>query len=196
MSTVPAKDVPDSLQPPAYVAEPASGVPPTRPRFGIALPWAGLQTGRRTLLQWTIAFALLTALPFIDSNGGDLDAFANAGTYVLLALGLNVVVGFCGLLDLGYAAFFALGAYAYGLAASFQLKIPWSVLWVPFQWLGQVDQVQFGGGPVDAAAARRLPGDRDARLRRDRANRVTQREHGHQRCAGPARCADAIDLWH
>ncbi len=148
MSTVPAKDVPDSLQPPAYVAEPASGVPPTRPRFGIALPWAGLQTGRRTLLQWTIAFALLTALPFIDSNGGDLDAFANAGTYVLLALGLNVVVGFCGLLDLGYAAFFALGAYAYGLAASFQLKIPWSVLWVPFQWLGQVDQVQFGGGPV------------------------------------------------
>jgi branched-chain amino acid transport system permease protein len=95
-----------------------------------------------------VAFALLLALPLVDSNGGDLDAFANAGTFVLLALGLNIVVGFTGLLDLGYAAFFALGAYAYGLAASFQLKIPWSALWVPLQWLGQVSQVQFGQGQV------------------------------------------------
>jgi branched-chain amino acid transport system permease protein len=99
-------------------------------------------------LGWLIAFALLIALPLVDSNGGDLDGFANAGTYVLLALGLNIVVGFAGLLDLGYAAFFALGAYAYGLAASFQLKIPWSLLWIPFSWLGQVSQVKFGTGDV------------------------------------------------
>jgi branched-chain amino acid transport system permease protein len=149
MSTVPAKDVPDSLQPPAFVAEPAAGAGvPVRTPFGIPLPWADVPAARRSLLAWSVVFALLIAFPFVDSNGGDLDAFANAGTYVLLALGLNVVVGFCGLLDLGYAAFFALGAYAYGLAASFQLKIPWSLLFVPFQWLGQVDQVQFGGGPV------------------------------------------------
>jgi len=38
--------------------------------------------------------------------------------YVLLSLGLNIVVGYAGLLDLGYVAFFALGAYMYGLAAS------------------------------------------------------------------------------
>src|SRR5207245_6714724 len=46
---------------------------------------------------------------------------AHAGTWVLLAIGLNVVVGFAGLLDLGYAAFFAIGAYCYALFASVQL---------------------------------------------------------------------------
>jgi branched-chain amino acid transport system permease protein len=46
---------------------------------------------------------------------------ADAGVYVLLALGLNVVVGFAGLLDLGYAAFFAIGAYTYALLASSRL---------------------------------------------------------------------------
>ena len=51
---------------------------------------------------------------------------------MLLALGLNIVVGFSGLLDLGYAAFFAIGAYTYGAAASGQLKIPWSAFWTPF----------------------------------------------------------------
>ena len=38
--------------------------------------------------------------------------------YVMLALGLNIVVGFAGLLDLGYIAFYAVGAYVYGLLAS------------------------------------------------------------------------------
>jgi branched-chain amino acid transport system permease protein len=45
-----------------------------------------------------------------------------AGYFVLLAIGLNVVVGFAGLLDLGYAAFFAIGAYTYALLASPQLE--------------------------------------------------------------------------
>ena len=38
--------------------------------------------------------------------------------YVMLAIGLNIVVGYAGLLDLGYVAFFALGAYMFGLLAS------------------------------------------------------------------------------
>ena len=46
---------------------------------------------------------------------------ADAGVWILLAIGLNVVVGFAGLLDLGYAAFFAIGAYTYALFASEQL---------------------------------------------------------------------------
>ncbi len=65
------------------------------------------------------AIALLVA-PFI------LQSFGNAWVriadmallYVLLALGLNIVVGYAGLLDLGYVAFFAIGAYMYGLLAS------------------------------------------------------------------------------
>jgi branched-chain amino acid transport system permease protein len=147
--TAPVDDVPDSLHSPLYVAPPDTPLAtPARP-FGVALPWDRLPPARRTLFGWTLAFAFLLILPVIDSNGGDIDGFANAGTFVLLALGLNIVVGFTGLLDLGYAAFFALGAYSYGLAASFQLKIPWSSLWVPFLWLGQVSQVRFG--PIDVA---------------------------------------------
>ena len=56
-----------------------------------------------------------------------IDGFANAGVFVLLALGLNIVVGLAGLLDLGYAAFFAIGAYTYAYGAS-----PFSGLHVPF----------------------------------------------------------------
>ncbi|HDZ24771.1 MAG TPA: ABC transporter ATP-binding protein [Desulfobacteraceae bacterium] len=53
------------------------------------------------------------------------------GIYVMLGIGLNVVVGFAGLLDLGYVAFFAIGAYGYGLVASpqFGIHIPfWAML--------------------------------------------------------------------
>jgi branched-chain amino acid transport system permease protein len=56
------------------------------------------------------------------TNGTALVSQATfAGYWVLLAIGLNVVVGFAGLLDLGYAAFFAIGAYTYALLASPQL---------------------------------------------------------------------------
>ena len=50
--------------------------------------------------------------------------------YVLLALGLNIVVGFAGLLDLGYVAFYAVGAYIYALLASphFDLHLPFWVI--------------------------------------------------------------------
>ena len=56
-----------------------------------------------------------------------------AGIFILLALGLNIVVGFAGLLDLGYAAFFAIGSYTFAFAASPQaithLNIPfWPML--------------------------------------------------------------------
>src|SRR6476469_8269553 len=78
-----------------------------------------------------IAAALL-ALPF---------ALAMAGTawvritnlailFVLISLGLNIVVGFAGLLDLGYIAFYAVGAYVYALLASphFNIHLPWWVI--------------------------------------------------------------------
>ena len=56
-----------------------------------------------------------------------LSGFSNAGVFVLLALGLNIVVGLAGLLDLGYAAFFAIGAYVYAYGSS-----PYSGLHLPF----------------------------------------------------------------
>lgn len=55
--------------------------------------------------------------PVLPQGSFDLVlVLGSAGIFILMALGLNVVVGFAGLLDLGYAAFFAIGAYAYGTA--------------------------------------------------------------------------------
>ena len=62
---------------------------------------------------------------------------AQVGTFVLMALGLNIVVGFAGLLDLGYVAFFAVGAYVtailtstgdLGLGVNFWIAMPIGVI--------------------------------------------------------------------
>ena len=72
---------------------------------------------------------LLIALPFLFGMMGNawVRALAFALLYVMLALGLNIVVGFAGLLDLGYIAFYAVGAYMYALLASPHLtsNFPW-----------------------------------------------------------------------
>jgi ABC-type branched-subunit amino acid transport system permease subunit len=62
--------------------------------------------------------ALLPPFSAMNTFTSWMDGFTNAGVFVLLALGLNLVVGVAGLLDLGYAAFFAIGAYAYAYVAS------------------------------------------------------------------------------
>ena len=80
--------------------------------------WRRLPIERRRRLIVTNVAILLLLFPFIDRNGGDIDAAANATAFAVLALGLNIVVGFAGLLDLGYVAFFAVGAYMYALLAS------------------------------------------------------------------------------
>ena len=82
-----------------------------------------------------IAVALpgLAATPLLGAFqpfNGWLNGFANAGVYVMLAIGLNIVVGKAGLLDLGFAAFFAIGAYAYAFGAS-----AYSGLDIPFWFM-------------------------------------------------------------
>ncbi|HEY5083587.1 MAG TPA: hypothetical protein VII48_03625, partial [Rhizomicrobium sp.] len=66
-----------------------------------------------------IGLALLV-LPFVLASVGTawVRILNLAILYCLLALGLNIVVGFAGLLDLGYIAFYAVGAYVYALLAS------------------------------------------------------------------------------
>ncbi len=76
------------------------------------------------IVVYLLPFALL---PILDRNSYHLDVLTTVGIYALLAMGLNVVVGLTGLLNLGYAAFFAIGAYGYAL-----LNLHWN--W-PF-WLG------------------------------------------------------------
>ena len=61
---------------------------------------------------------LVPPFPEFQGQAAWINGFSNAGVFVLLALGLNVVVGLAGLLDLGYAAFFAIGAYTYAYGAS------------------------------------------------------------------------------
>lgn len=78
---------------------------------------------RQDVFLWGALLILLLALPIYIRNGSQVSAAADAGVFVLLALGLNIVVGYAGLLDLGYAAFFAIGAYAYGLTASAQFNL-------------------------------------------------------------------------
>src|SRR4051812_37278626 len=73
--------------------------------------------------------ALLPPFSNFTTQKDWVGSFASAGVFVLLAIGLNVVVGLAGLLDLGYAAFFAIGAYTYAYGAS-----GFSGLDVPF-WL-------------------------------------------------------------
>lgn len=76
---------------------------------------------RRNAILAAMAIGLaLLALPFVAGLAGNawIRILAFALLYIMLALGLNIVVGYAGLLDLGYIAFYAVGAYLYGLLAS------------------------------------------------------------------------------
>ena len=75
--------------------------------------------------SFAIMAVLLVAFPFVAANFGNswVRIIDFALLYIMLALGLNIVVGFAGLLDLGYIAFYAVGAYMAGLLASQQFAV-------------------------------------------------------------------------
>ena len=75
---------------------------------------------RKAYVSFAILGIVLLAFPFIASNYGNswVRIMDLALLYIMLALGLNIVVGMAGLLDLGYIAFYAVGAYMAGLLAS------------------------------------------------------------------------------
>jgi branched-chain amino acid transport system permease protein len=78
---------------------------------------------QQKLITYVLAGIALLVLPILMQSFGNawVRIADMALLYVLLALGLNIVVGYAGLLDLGYVAFFAIGAYMYGLLSSPQL---------------------------------------------------------------------------
>lgn len=98
--------------------------------------WGGLATfldtpAKRAAAIGVILVAMAVA-PFVFGTYGTV-ILTNALLYVLLALGLNIVVGYAGLLDLGFAAFFAVGAYTVGITTlhfglNFWLALPLAVL--------------------------------------------------------------------
>jgi branched-chain amino acid transport system permease protein len=77
-------------------------------RYSLFVTNYSLPIGRYGLLLF------LVILPFLVRDYF-LDVAVLAGIYIILALGLNVVVGFAGLLNLGFVAFYAIGAYSYAL---------------------------------------------------------------------------------
>jgi branched-chain amino acid transport system permease protein len=119
-----------------------AGRRPTLPFF------PGIPAGVRTRVAVSVVTAAALVFPLVNQNDADIDSAANALAFAALALGLNIVVGFAGLLDLGYAAFFAIGAYAYGVASSWQVQPAWGGFWEPFEWLDLVARVHMAGGDV------------------------------------------------
>ncbi len=79
-----------------------------------------LANRHQQIIGFLLVAIALAALPWVAGLIGNswVRILNIALLYVMLALGLNIVVGFAGLLDLGYIAFYAVGAYVYGLLAS------------------------------------------------------------------------------
>ena len=96
--------------------------------------WGGLTTILDTPMKRGFALAIIlaamAAAPLLGPYATVI--LTNALLYVVLALGLNIVVGYAGLLDLGFAAFFAVGAYTVGIATqhfglNFWLALPLAI---------------------------------------------------------------------
>jgi branched-chain amino acid transport system permease protein len=107
-------------------------------RFG----WDPGALGRRvnalpTPVKWALMalfvfllYALpLLELPIISTPDTDFGAVLfTVASYVLVALGLNIVLGYAGLLDLGYVGFYAVGAYTVAVFGSYQAELSWWLL--------------------------------------------------------------------
>lgn len=94
-----------------------------------------------TAATYAVLAVIVLVFPFLDSaiKLNWIGVVITSLVFILLALGLNVVVGYAGLLDLGYAAFFAIGAYTVALLSSdhlgaqlgYKLRLSfWLVLWI------------------------------------------------------------------
>lgn len=95
---------------------------------------------------------LVLIFPWLDSNPYHIDVLVTSGIFMLLALGLNVIVGYAGVLNLGFAALYAVGAYTYALF-SIYFHVPF---WIGL-WLSALMSAVFG--MLLAFPALRLSGD-------------------------------------
>ena len=122
--------------------------------FNQALTWRRKHPKLAPILA--LGLIVVAIYPFIDtflqqvtdySLGGWTGSLVTVMMYAMLALGLNVVIGYAGLLDLGYAAFFAIGAYSMALFTS--QHPPWGAAILPGDywwlfWLAIVIAAAFG----------------------------------------------------
>src|SRR5271154_6675598 len=98
--------------------------------------WLGTVEARARRVSWwawlTLFVAAGSLMPVVESSGYVRLVGFNTVIYMVLALGLNLVVGWGGLLDLGYIAFFGVGSYAYAIfdSAKFGYHVP-SIVIIP-----------------------------------------------------------------
>jgi branched-chain amino acid transport system permease protein len=97
-------------------------------RAGI-LAWISQMTARHYGVTVTAAFAVAIIFPFTQAgNNRYLNVFANVLIFAVVAMGLNIVIGLAGLLDLGYIAFLGVGAYTGALLSGSQFS---TIDWTP-----------------------------------------------------------------
>ncbi len=134
-----------------YIVAPAIGQFPADPSVVIPANLAGVLGGfiftlitvalhglpekQERMGKLILLAVIVVAFPFVDTFArlNWLAQFIFALIFVILGMGLNIVVGYAGLLDLGYAAFFAIGAYTTGIFSSPQHNIYlnfWLVIWI------------------------------------------------------------------
>lgn len=123
----------------------------------VTVPWQSLPEKQRSRIPWAAGVVALLIFPVIDRGLklGVLNDFNDVLVLVVLALGLNIVVGYAGLLNFGYAAFFAIGAYTTGILTWPGLGMQWS-FWIVI-WLAVV--VAAFMGIVIATPTLKLRGD-------------------------------------
>ena len=170
-----------------------------------------MKNGKNIALFLIAAVALL-ALPLLLQTQGNawVRIVDIALLYVLLALGLNIVVGYAGLLDLGYVAFFAIGAYLFALLGSPHLTDTFPAIKAMFpNGLHMLAAARDPAGAragralrraarrAHAQAARRLPGHRDAGLRRNHPRVPQHLDHPVNITNGPKgiTAIDPVHFW-
>ncbi|KAB1662217.1 branched-chain amino acid ABC transporter permease [Pseudoclavibacter chungangensis] len=114
--------------------------PRPEPRSGLLYP------PRFMALLGLVVFLVALVLPFVNASQYMMSIGTQALIYIMLAMGLNIVVGYAGLLDLGYYAFFAVGAYTAGVFNT-ALHVP--LIWtVPMVIIACIAAGLIIGGPT------------------------------------------------
>jgi branched-chain amino acid transport system permease protein len=106
-------------------------------------------------LRFAPVVAVFAVIPFVTESDYVVQVALDTLLFALLAMGLNVVTGWTGLLDLGYIAFFGLGAYGYAAVSSEQFGLHWPTLGA----LGSVTFACAAAGFLLGLPSRRLVGD-------------------------------------
>ncbi|MBE7473820.1 MAG: leucine/isoleucine/valine transporter permease subunit [Anaerolineae bacterium] len=93
--------------------------------------YQGLPASRQNMMRYGSLFLIALVLLYLPNLLGPFlsEVATTVGLYILMGLGLNIVVGFAGLLDLGYVAFFAIGAYVMGVLTTTGGELTTSAQW-------------------------------------------------------------------